>query len=481
MKVFWSFAPIWIIFATAFVVLLLDVLRLGREYLIGAAIGGTLAAIFLGIGKAPEIPFVWQDLMSVSRGTGGLMLVLAGLGGVTLLTAHSFYEWKGAFKGESIYLLLFAIASVMLVAVARDLVILFIALEIVALASYALIAQMRTEEGRLEAGTKYMLLGAFGSATLLMGIAFFYGTVGTTSLDPARWRISHPSAQVGWIISAALMLAGLGFKVACVPFHLYAPDVYQGAPGAISGFLAGLSKAASFLALFAVASVWFPPHAGHALADGRTGELFQNVVRALAVATMVWGTVLGLVQKEVKRILAYSSIAHTGYLLLALFVPGRDGFVALAFYLAVYALMKIGAFAAVSIYEAERGEKLTLDVLPRMRRESPVAAFALAVFLFGLAGMPPTGGFMAKFLLFKEAVGAGEVWLVLVAVLTSVAAAGFYLRMTVFAFFEGEPASSTGVLGVRPGGRIMDAVLFVAALAILAVGIFPGLIRSILL
>ncbi|MBI2890342.1 MAG: NADH-quinone oxidoreductase subunit N [Nitrospirae bacterium] len=482
MTAFWAFAPAWILLATGLGVMLLELWVPRREAVVGATLAGLAGAFLAGVERFADPPMVWQGLLVSDAWSRSWALVFTGLAGLVVLSSDVFQREKRVHRGEVTYLVVFAAFAMSLVAASADLMVLFIALETVSLASYALIAQVRHAEGSMEAGIKYILLGAFGSAILVMGIALYFGVTGTTRLDPATWQPVNEFRRAGWILSAVFILAGLGFKVACAPFHMYAPDVYQGAPGPISGFLAGASKAASFLALWMISSVWLVPPPGDlplptGFFVGLEGdrELLRNLVRVLAGVTMVWGTLMGVIQTEVKRILAYSSIAHSGYVLLALLVaPDRAGMV-LSFYLMVYAVMKIGAFVSVSAEEARRGEHLRLEDLSSLRREAPHVCAALAVFLFALAGMPPTGGFLAKFFLFREAVLAGEVPLVTLAVVTSVAAAAFYLKITVAMFFS-EP---TAVAMPRRAGGMLSIVTVAAAVLVLAFGIFPGLARTL--
>ncbi|MBI2060014.1 MAG: NADH-quinone oxidoreductase subunit N [Nitrospirae bacterium] len=464
-----AFGPAWALLAAGILVLLVDLWSKNRSLQVFLAVAGVIAGIAWGISASHAGAFDWQNMLASDPLSRGAAVGFAVLTGLLLLGSHDFFKAKRAYEGEVIYLLLFGGFAMALVPLARDLVVLFIALETVSLVSYTLIAHLRAESGRVEAGIKYMLLGAFGSAVLLMGIAFYFGVTGTTSLDPARWKLGVDPTGIGWILSTVFILSGLGFKIACAPFHVYAPDVYQGAPGPISGFLAGASKAASFLALYSVGSIWFTPGADALQGSLGDREILRNVIRLLAVLTMAWGTVLGVIQTEVKRILAYSSIAHTGYILLFLLVPAQAGEGVLIFYVGVYALMKIGAFLCVSVHEARTGEKLELKDLSRLRAESPWLALAFGVFLFSLAGVPPTGGFMAKLLLFREAVAAGETPLVIVGVLTSVIAAGFYLKITIPVFLTGEDRATE-----RPHGfSWLRLVAVVTSAAVLYLGLFP--------
>ena len=311
---------------------------------------------------------------------------------------------------------------------------------------------------------KYFLLGAFSSAFFLYGVAFAYGAAGTTNIAAIAVRVSHGHTALA-LIAAGLLLVGFSFKVAAVPFHMWTPDAYQGAPTSVTAFMAAGTKVAAFAALLRVLTVAF-----HGLSVD-----WRPVVAVLAAVTMVVGSVLAIAQSDVKRMLAYSSIANAGFILVGVSAGTPGGTQAAMFYLVAYATLILGAFGVV-ILVSERGERHTsLASYRGLSRRSPWLAAALALFLLSAAGIPPTAGFMAKVLVFEAAIRAGEWPLVLVAVLASVVAAFFYLRVIALMYMR-EADDPAPVAGSPLGWTALAAP---AALTLLF-GILPGILLTVL-
>jgi NADH-quinone oxidoreductase subunit N len=386
-------------------------------------------------------------------------------------------------RGELLSLILVSMTGILLTSLADDLVLLFLAIELVSVPTYVLVSIGRSDIRAQEAGVKYFFLGALSAALLAYGLAFLYGASGDTSLRPAGLDPASGYATLGLLLA----FAGIAFKIAAVPFHVYAADVYQGAASPVTGLLGFFPKLAGFVAL--VKLILFvqpggPVDYGWALPP--TAFLFLWVV---AAATMIAGNVLGLLQTNVKRILAYSSIAHSGYILLAVLAgpiigggPLRDGLSAMLFYITAYALMNLGAFAVLAML-AVRGRAVEeLADLAGLARRHPAAALALAVCIFSLMGMPPTAGFLGKVYVFTAALSAGPehphasalVVLAVIGVINAAVGAVYYLRI-VAACYLGEEDSGVTLV---PRDRALQLGVLGCSLAVLVIGVWPqGLMR----
>jgi len=372
-----------------------------------------------------------------------------------------YFSRERVFVPELYPLVLFATVGMMVMVAATDLVTIFLGLETMSVALYVLAALQRRSMASNEAGFKYLILGAFSSAFLLYGMALLYGTTASTHLPTMAERVADGSVETGALYWAGwgLLLVGLGFKVAMVPFHMWTPDVYEGSPAPMAGFMAAGVKAASFAALLRVMWVGMPG----------VGETWIPAVSVLAVATMVVGNVLALAQTSLKRMLAYSAIAHAGYLLVGVVAsqPSADDAAArgILFYLFVYALMNLGAFGLITLVSRADGERTQLSGFAGLARRNPVAAAAMAVFLLSLAGIPPTAGFWGKLYVFE----AGHVGMAVIAVLTSAVALYYYLRVIVIMYMR-EPGSER----YEGDDAQVGATMVALAAAVVWVGLFPG-------
>jgi NADH-quinone oxidoreductase subunit N len=365
-------------------------------------------------------------------------------------------------RGEYYALLLFGIAGMMLMATASDLLVIFLALEVLSLAVYVLTGLRRDSAAATEAAFKYFLLGAFSSAFFLYGIAFAYGLAGSTRLDRigtfvAAQALAPTPMQ---LLAVGLLLVGFAFKVSAVPFHMWTPDAYEGAPTAVTGFMSTGVKAAAFAAFVRVFLSAFEP----------LQREWSVLVWAIAAATMVVGTVVGVAQSSVKRMLAYSSIAHGGYLLVALVSANDAGKGAILFYLLAYAVTNLGAFGVIGILEAGGRPADRVGDYAGLWDERPSLALLMTVFLLSLGGFPPLGGFIAKWYVFTAAVQAGNTGLAIIGVLTSVVSVFFYLRMVVMMYMT--PAAERPAAPAVP--RIAGAALVVSALIVFYLGILPA-------
>jgi NADH-quinone oxidoreductase subunit N len=355
--------------------------------------------------------------------------------------------------GEYYALMLFATAGMMLMATATDLLVIFLALEVMSLAVYVLTGIRRDSPASTEAAFKYFLLGAFSSAFFLYGIAFTYGLAGTTRLD----RIGHLMAAQAMsptlmqFLALGLLIVGFAFKVAAVPFHMWTPDAYEGAPPAVTAFMSTGVKAAAFAAFVRVFLSAFEPLRG----------TWSDVIWILAAATMIAGTVAGVTQSSVKRMLAYSSIGHGGYLLVALLSGNEYGKGAVLFYLLTYAVTNIGAFGVIALLEnADRPNDQVKDYAG-LWNEHPALAALMTIFLLSLGGFPPMAGFIAKWYVFSAAVRAGYTGLAIIGVLTSVISVFFYLRIVVQMYMtpSDSPVQFPSVPKVAAGALVVSAIL----------------------
>lgn len=368
-------------------------------------------------------------------------------------------------------LALFSLAGMLLFVSANDLLTMFVALEVLSLPLYLLCALARRK--RLlsqEAALKYFMLGAYASAFFLFGIALIYGFIGQDDPDKRRgvdFKSIHDAVQsstdgtVLLLIGLAMLAIGLLFKVAAAPFHVWTPDVYQGAPTPVTGFMAACTKAAAFGGLLRVLYVGF---------DGTSWQ-FTPVIGGIAVLTMLVGAVLAVTQTDLKRLLAYSSVANAGYLLVGLLAGSREGLTSVMFYLVAYGFTVIAAFALVTLVRDADGEATHLSRWAGLGRRSPLFAAVFTFLLLAFAGIPLTSGFMAKFGVFGAAIGAGQTWLVIFGVLTSIVLAFPYLRVVVMMWLSepGETTPSVSLPGVLTG-----AALAIGTVATLVLGVLPG-------
>jgi NADH-quinone oxidoreductase subunit N len=362
------------------------------------------------------------------------LLLVSGLLGVAL--AYGYVKRMGLERGEYYTLLLFSVTGMMLMAQAADLIMVFLALELLSIPLYVLAAFARPKIDSEEAGLKYFLLGAFATGFVVYGTALVFGATGLTNLSAIVAAASSGTSNLLLLsIGSALILVGLGFKVAVVPFHMWTPDVYQGAPSAVTAFMSSGAKIAGFAALLRVFTTAFP-----SIASDMTGIFW-----AVSALTMILGNVIAISQTNIKRLLAYSSIAHAGYILMA-FVPYGNPDVAPVsvaaglFYLVAYVLTNFGAWGVVIALEKSEGRGLELNDYAGLARKHPALAAAMAIFMLSLIGLPPTLGLIGKFYLFRAVIEGGFTGLAIIGVLTSLISAYYYLRVVVIMYMrDGEP------------------------------------------
>ncbi|GDX82164.1 NADH-quinone oxidoreductase subunit N [Deltaproteobacteria bacterium] len=402
-----------------------------------ATVAGALVLVALSSGQPANEAFSGMLRMDAFGNFFACASLLGGL--FALLLTESYMERIGVRVGELYALMLFALCGMLGMAYSNDLMMVFISLEVMSLAIYAMCAIKRSDERAVESGFKYFILGAFSSAIMLYGVAFVFGATGSTSLTTIAHSLASSGGEAGTLllVGVALLFVGFGFKVASVPFHMWAPDVYQGAPTTVTALMATGVKAASFAAFGRVVIGALGEDAGH----------WSGALWVMAAATMLVGNLGALVQNDLKRMFAYSSIAHAGYMLMALSSVSEagavenDGIGSLAFYMLAYVFMNAGAFAVLSLMTDEKGDDATdIAKLSGLGKSHPWLAAGLSLCLISLAGLPPTMGFIGKFYLFAAAIGAGQVGLAMVGALGAAAGVYYYLRPMVYMYMkDGHP------------------------------------------
>ena len=457
--------PLMITAAAGLIVLLAEARRTsnpGVGFLLSVA--GLLAA---GVAAATSLGPEGESFGGMLRHGGFanfFALLIAAVSLLVVLLSRSYLERMRWHRGEFYILLLFGAVGMMLIASANDLIIVFLGIELMSVCLYVLAGLMRMRDRSNEAALKYFLLGAFATGFLLYGIALIYGSAGTTNLTLIRIRFPLLQGQTLFLIGTGLLIVGFAFKVAAVPFHMWAPDVYEGAPTNVTAFMSTAAKAAAFAGFLTIFIRTFE----------FTGGRVNEVVAAIAALSMIFGNVIAIAQTNIKRMLAYSSVAHAGYMLTGLAGGTNEGLTAVMFYLAAYAFMNIGAFGIVSLLEGEGDRNLSIEDYAGLSTERPFLSALMALFLFALAGIPPLAGFFGKYYVFLAAVRSGMTWLAIVGVLTSLVSAYYYLRIVVLMYFkEGIPS-----LPDRHASEAVAAVV-IAAIFVVAFGVMPSWIVQI--
>ncbi|TVR24266.1 MAG: NADH-quinone oxidoreductase subunit N [Anaerolineaceae bacterium] len=440
------------------------------------------------------VAFVWNVLVFDSNQTAlGGMYIADSFSGfinfialtaaiITCFLSVDYLKRTGIEQGEFYSLLLFSTAGVMFMGAASDLIVVFIALEILSIPLYVMAAMRYRDAKSEESGLKYFILGAFASAFFLYGAALVYGATGTTSLPEIFASVegivaTDSGARLYLVLGAALIFVGLGFKVAVVPFHMWTPDVYEGAPTPVTAFMSVAAKAGGFAALLRLMVIALPELTANI---GDTIAIWQTTIAIVAAATMILGNFVAIVQTNVKRMLAYSSIAHAGYILMGVAAVGTIGVAeeatrAALIYMLAYTFTNLGAFAVVMALEKDDGSGTQIADFKGLSRSRPLLAVMMAFFMLSLTGVPTTAGFIGKFLLFGAALEAGLVLLTIIGVLTSVVSAYYYVRIIVNMYLEdgeGDPAEGAT--------QYLNYATYAAFAGTLIIGLFPFLAVNLL-
>lgn len=388
-----------------------------------------------------------------------IIFILAGI--LATLISMDYLKKEDIYRGEYYYIILFAILGMMVMASSYDLLNVYVGLELMALSFYILVAQRYKDIRSAEGALKYFVLGALSSGILLYGLSFAFGFGGSTNLkDIALHAVSNSSPGPFLMLAIILIIGGFAFKVALFPFHLWAPDAYEGAPTPITALLSVGSKAAAFavfLRIFIVALPEFQPE-------------WSRLLWVLSAATMIFGTVVAIAQKNIIRMMAYSSIAHAGSIVIGMLVFNRTGVSGMLYYLLVYTFINIGVFAVVTLVVQNDGIGENISDYKGLGTQNPILAFFMALFLLALAGVPPTAGFVAKFYILASAIEARYYWLAIIGVVTTAVALFFYAKV-IFYMYMREP---DGSLEMGATGLVGRTVLLIAAAGTVIPGIYPA-------
>jgi len=416
---------------------------------------------------------VSRGLVAVDRFALFFKVIFLGSAALTVLMSVKYLDVEGTRAGEYYFLILCATLGMMFMAGGTDLITLFIGLETMAISFYILAGFLKPSRRSNEAAVKYFLLGAFSLGILLYGMSLMYGLSGTTNLRDIATALAGQESDPRLVLAVILVVAGMGFKIAAVPFHMWAPDVYEGAPTPITAFLSVGSKAASFAMLLRIFVEGLPTmrvslSESTSLTPSGPEVGWGMLFYVLAVVTMTVGNFAALTQSNLKRMLAYSSIAHAGYLLIGVVAGTARGVTAMLVYLFVYAFMQLGAFAVLVLMRRHDVVGDELKDLNGLFFRQPFAALAMLLFMLSLGGIPPTAGFMGKFWLFGAAIESGYVWLAVIGVLNSAVSLYYYIRIVVYMMLKNEPAGSE-----PRQSPAMAFALGVAVVATLVLGVYP--------
>jgi len=430
---------------------------------------GTLAAFFVTFNQTLQ-QTVFNGMVLVDGFTRFCTLVLLCGTILTILLSRSYLEKLEIHFGEYYALLLSAVLGMMFLTSAGDLMMMFIGIELMSVCFYVLAGFLRKRTTSNESALKYFLLGAFATGFLLYGIALLYGSSGTTNIAMIISELDSLQTSMLFWLGIGLLLIGFAFKVAAVPFHMWAPDVYEGAPTSVTAFMATTGKTAAFSGfLLAFANI-----VGHT-SQNFSHEKLSLALAIISAASMILGNVVAISQTNIKRMLAYSSIAHAGYMLAGLASGTQYGVQGILFYLAAYTLMNLGAFGVISLVEQIEETNLSLNDYAGFSQKQPALAAMFAIFMFSLSGIPPFAGFFGKYYVFAAAVSGGFTWLAIIGVLTSAIAAYYYLRIVVLMYFKN---SETEL--IVSASRISFAAISLAAIGVIIFGMFPSLLTNLI-
>jgi NADH-quinone oxidoreductase subunit N len=451
-------APEILMIGLALTVLLIDLLIKKKEVIALISMVG-VAFIALTLFGPPGVTF---GTMFISDGYSTFFKVIFFINVIlSVLISIKYIAVERVNYGEYYSLILFSTIGMMIMASAGDLIVLYLGLELMALSTYVLAGFIRHDIKSNEAALKYFLLGAFSSAFLLYGISIIYGLTGTTNIKAISLFINEKglAGNLSLLLSVIFFVVAFGFKIAAAPFHMWAPDVYEGAPTSITAFMSVGPKAAGFAVLGRVFMVAF----------ASVKVDWAAILIPLSILTMAVGNIVALSQTNIKRMLAYSSIAHAGYALLGIIAANNAGLSSMMNYLMIYAFMNIGAFAVIIMLRSEGFRGDSIYDYEGLSKTHPLAAALMLIFMFSLTGIPPTAGFIGKLYLFMSAVNAGYTWLVVVAVIFSAISAYFYLRIVMYMYMR-EPKVAVRLTS-SPG---IDVALGITTVAVLLIGVLPS-------
>jgi len=403
---------------------------------------------------------VFENMMSTG-GITNIFYFIFNIGAALVCLLSIDYTKKYGINYSEYYILIqSSVLGMMMMAGAKNLFMIFLGLEVMSVCFYVLAGVNRKKEKAIEASLKYFLLGAFATGFLVYGIALIYGSAHTTSIDIITAGFPEYSSNIIFLVGVLLFLIGFSFKIAAFPFHMWVPDVYEGAPTTVTGLFSTVGKAAAFAAIIATLTALF---------SGQSTSLFLPYLAALSIFSMLFGSIVAIAQSNIKRMLAYSSISHAGYILIGLAAGTSTGVASVVFYLAVYTFMNLAAFGIIALVEGENDQNLDINSYAGLGSRNPVLAAMLAIIMFSLAGLPPLAGFFAKYYVFVAAIKSGLTWLAILGIISSVISVYFYLRIVVLMYFKEaeqevvQTKSFSGFFGVA-----------ISVLLVILLGIIPG-------
>jgi NADH-quinone oxidoreductase subunit N len=462
-----ALAPVIVLSVFAMMVLIVDLFG-GRNktLLVFISLVGLLMTAISAFAKNPIPAYSFNDSYIVDHLSLFFICIFTISSALAILLSVEYNEREGIRAGEYYALILFCTVGMILLASSTDMIMIFLGIEIVSICLYVLAGIRRGNLASNEAALKYFLLGAFATGFLLYGMTLVYGSTGSTNLFEIADFVKNPSAQSNplLLMGLVLLIIGFGFKVASVPFHMWAPDVYQGAPTPVTAFMAVGPKAAAFAAFFRVFAEAFPEMA----------PSWEVLLSSIAVLSMFFGNLGAIMQTNIKRMLAFSSISHAGYILMAVIAKNSLGASSLLFYMLAYAFTTFGIFGIIILLGRKGEENLEIENYSGLAYKHPIIALSMTVFLLSLGGLPPFAGFIAKFYIFSAAVQEGLITLVIIAVLNSAISFYYYLKVVVFMYMKESEAEFR--ISLTP---LTLFVVFVGVIATVSLGIFPGSIIAL--
>jgi NADH-quinone oxidoreductase subunit N len=460
--------PLVIVASAALVIMLLETIfpkdrkQISETAIFYFSLAALTAAIAFSFFDIQKNFILYNSFIRVNTFTSILNITLLGGMFITVLSSKNYLEQENINYGEYYSLLFFSLLGMMLMGQANDLIIVFVGLELMSICFYVLAGFMRKKTESNESALKYFLLGAFLTGFLLLGIAFIYGFTGSTNYTTIAGL--HPAKETFYLLGLTLVFIAFIFKTGSFPLQMWIPDVYQGAPTVVTGMMSSVGKTAAFGALLAFFSVF-------------AMNTIPMVVAVVAILTMLYGNVVALVQSNIKRLLAYSSIAHAGYIMVGFIAINPYSIHAVMFYLIAYILMQLGAFIIIGMVEEKTGDALsknTLDGYKGLGRTNPMLAVLLTIFLFSLAGIPPFAGFWGKYYIFLSAIQIGYIWVAIVGILLSLVGVYYYIKVILLMWFH-EPAGEVSA-GLKLQSDFSYTAAIISMIGLIAFGIYPELI-----
>ncbi len=419
-----------------------------------------LAAGLHSLYYTKDVSIILQGMLATGGNVNVFHAIFTFGAAVVTLLSIDYIKKYGTYFGEYYIILQSSVLGMMLMAAAKDLFVIFLGLEIMSVSFFILAGMNRKKAGANEASLKYFLLGAFATGFIVYGIALIYGSAHTTSIDFITANFAELTKSLLFIAGILLFLIGFSFKIAAFPFHMWVPDVYEGSPTTVAALFSTAGKAAAFSAI--LASLF-------ALFNGPNGNLFTPYLAVISVLSMFYGSIVAIAQTNIKRMLAYSSISHAGYLAIGLAAGNHDAAAGVIFYLAAYTFMNLGAFGVVSLFEGKDETNLNINSYAGLGNRKPLLSALLAIIMFSLAGLPPFAGFFGKYYIFIAAIKSNLTWLAILGVISSAISIYFYLRIVVLMYFK----SSENDFAIESSNSSMLAIIF-SVIVVILLGVFPG-------